>query len=239
MNAARKIICEHIIGMHNVKMVILFPHTFVSSRKWSHEHLKQYCVHLSVGTDSMAVKYKPWDYNCITRNHKNRWHTLNETTHWGRGTHSWVSKLTIIGSDNGLSPGRRRSIVCTSTGILLIRTQRTNISEILIKFRHFHSRKRIRNCEMAAICIGLDVIMYNKAVYILHEMCLTLGIEMHFYLTTHHFGFYSVIPSSCCFQLIHHDYINHVFWGYIFTRLSDDIISLQEHFKVTSYILNV
>ena len=28
-------------------------------------------------------------------------------THWGRVTHICVSKLTIIGSDNGLSPGRR------------------------------------------------------------------------------------------------------------------------------------
>ena len=27
-------------------------------------------------------------------------------THWGRVTHICVSKLTIIGSDNGLSPGR-------------------------------------------------------------------------------------------------------------------------------------
>ena len=37
-------------------------------------------------------------------------------THWGRVTH----KLTIIGSDNGLSPGRRLAINWTSTGILLI-----------------------------------------------------------------------------------------------------------------------
>ena len=29
-------------------------------------------------------------------------------THWGRVTHICVDKLTIIGSDNGLSPGRRQ-----------------------------------------------------------------------------------------------------------------------------------
>ena len=29
--------------------------------------------------------------------------------HWGRVTHICVGNLTIIGSDNGLSPGRRRS----------------------------------------------------------------------------------------------------------------------------------
>ena len=32
-------------------------------------------------------------------------------THWGRVTHIWVSKLTIIGSDNGLSPDRRQAII--------------------------------------------------------------------------------------------------------------------------------
>ena len=32
-------------------------------------------------------------------------------THWGRVTHICVSKLTSIGSDNGLSPGRRQAII--------------------------------------------------------------------------------------------------------------------------------
>ena len=32
-------------------------------------------------------------------------------THWGRATHICVSKLTIIASDNGLSPGRRQAII--------------------------------------------------------------------------------------------------------------------------------
>ena len=42
-------------------------------------------------------------------------------THWGGVTHICVSKLTIIGSDNGLSPGRRQAIIWTNAGILLIR----------------------------------------------------------------------------------------------------------------------
>ena len=32
-------------------------------------------------------------------------------THWGRVTHICVSKLFILGSDNGLSPGRRQAII--------------------------------------------------------------------------------------------------------------------------------
>ena len=51
-------------------------------------------------------------------------------THWSRVMHIYVSKLTIICSDNGLSPGRRQAIICTNAGILLIWTLSTNLSEI-------------------------------------------------------------------------------------------------------------
>ena len=46
--------------------------------------------------------------------------TIFPLTHWGRVTHICLSKLTIIDSDNGLSPSRRQAIVWTSDGILLI-----------------------------------------------------------------------------------------------------------------------
>ena len=49
-------------------------------------------------------------------------------THWGRVTH----KLTSIGSDNGLSPGRCQAIFWTNNGTLLIGPLDTNVSEILI-----------------------------------------------------------------------------------------------------------
>ena len=53
-----------------------------------------------------------------------------DLTHWGRVTHICVSKLTIIDSDNGLSPGRRQAIIWTNAGILLIRPSGTNFSKI-------------------------------------------------------------------------------------------------------------
>ena len=40
--------------------------------------------------------------------------------HWGRVAHICVGKLTIIGSDNGLSPGRHQAIIWTNAGKLLI-----------------------------------------------------------------------------------------------------------------------
>ena len=41
-------------------------------------------------------------------------------THWSRVTHICVSKLTVIGSDNGLSPDRRQAIIWTNGELLLI-----------------------------------------------------------------------------------------------------------------------
>ena len=69
-------------------------------------------------------------------------------THWGRVTHICVSKLTIIGSYNGLSPDRRQAIIWTNAGLLLIGPLGTNFSEILIEIQHFHSRKCIWKCRL-------------------------------------------------------------------------------------------
>ena len=62
-------------------------------------------------------------------------------THWGRVTHICVNKLTIIGPDNGLSPGRRQAIIWTNAGILLFGPLGTNFSEILIGIQTFSFKK--------------------------------------------------------------------------------------------------
>ena len=74
--------------------------------------------------------------------------------HRGRVTHICVSKLTITGSDNGLSPGRRQAIIWTNTGILLIWPLGTNFIEILIGIHTFSLTKMHLNvsvCRMATI----------------------------------------------------------------------------------------
>ena len=47
-------------------------------------------------------------------------HGSADLTHWGRVMH--ICKLTITGSDNGLSPGQHQAIIWTNAGILLIWT---------------------------------------------------------------------------------------------------------------------
>ena len=66
---------------------------------------------------------------------------MTNLTHWGRVTHIYVSKLTIIGSDNGLSPDRRQAIIWTNAGLLLIGPLGTNFSEILIEILTFSFKK--------------------------------------------------------------------------------------------------
>ena len=55
------------------------------------------------------------------------------STHRSRLTHIWVTRLTIIDSDNGLSPNRWQSIIWTCVGILLISHLGTNLSETIIE----------------------------------------------------------------------------------------------------------
>ena len=86
---------------------------------------------------------------------------MSSLTHWWRVTHICVSKLTIIGSDNGLSPGRRQAIIWTSDGILWIRPLGTNFSEILIEFLTFWFKKmrlNVSSTKWRPFCLGLNVL---------------------------------------------------------------------------------
>ena len=56
-------------------------------------------------------------------------------------THICVSKLTIIVSDNVLSPSRHKTIIWTNAGILLIGTLGTNFGEILSEILTFSFKK--------------------------------------------------------------------------------------------------
>ena len=55
--------------------------------------------------------------------------------------HVLNSMVTIIGSDNGLSPGRRQAIIWTNAGILLIGPLGTNISGILSEIYTYSFKK--------------------------------------------------------------------------------------------------
>ena len=83
------------------------------------------------------------------------------STHWGRVTHICVSNLAIIGSDNGLSPGRRQAITWTNVGILFIGSLGTNFSEMSIEIHAFSFKKihlKMSSGKWRPFCLGLNVL---------------------------------------------------------------------------------
>ena len=97
------------------------------------------------------------------------WSTLNQLTHWGRVTHICVSELTIIGSDNGLSPRRRQAIIWNNAGLLLIEPLGTNVSEISIGIQTFSFKKMHLNMSSGKwppSCLGLNVLIWRHQVII-------------------------------------------------------------------------
>ena len=84
-------------------------------------------------------------------------------THWGRETHICVSNLTIIGSDNTLSPGRRQAIIWNDAGILLIGPLGTNVNETSIEIHTFSFKKihvKLLSGKWRPFCLGLNVLIY-------------------------------------------------------------------------------
>ena len=133
-------------------------------------------------------------------------------THWGRVMHIYVSKLTIIGSDNGLLPGGCQAIIRTNDGILLIRTFRTNFSEIFSEIHTFSFKKmplKMLSAKWRQFCLGLNV---------LKKMCTSLPYHCHLGLIQCWLFINSSPPgqNGHCFQTIFSDAFSwmksFVFW---------------------------
>ena len=89
-------------------------------------------------------------------------------THWGQVTHICVCKLTIIGSDNGLSPDRRQATIWTNAWLLLIGPLGTNFSEIVIEILAFSFKKmhlKVSSAKRRPFCPSLNVLRATHAMY--------------------------------------------------------------------------
>ena len=86
-------------------------------------------------------------------------------THWGWVMGICISKLSIIGSDNGLSPDRHQAIIRINAGILLIQTLGTNFSEILGGILIFSLKKmhlKMLSAKWWPFCLGLNVLTHEQ-----------------------------------------------------------------------------
>ena len=75
-------------------------------------------------------------------------------------THIYVGNLIIIGSDNGLAPGRRQTIIWTNDWISLIGPLGTNFIEILIEIPTFILKKmrlKVLSAKWRPLCHGLNI----------------------------------------------------------------------------------
>ena len=88
-------------------------------------------------------------YFCIICVNSTLWDVLQLLTHWGRVTHICVGNLTIIGSENGLSPGRRQAIIWTNFREIL-----TEI--ITFSFKKMYLKMSSANCH--PFRLGLNVL---------------------------------------------------------------------------------
>ena len=66
--------------------------------EWNILTVQHLSLHIYLTIPTQALKLHDWKLVVVL-------------THWDRVTHICVGKLTIIGSDNGLSPGRRQAII--------------------------------------------------------------------------------------------------------------------------------
>ena len=141
-------------------------------------------LYMSYLCENWVKRRLRWCHGCVLSSHRKPWdaalyqcHNLRQTacksmsrhmdyckisilTHWGWVMHICIDKLTIIGSENGLSSGQRQAIIWTNAGILLFLTLGTNVSEILsqiyifsLKIMHLNmSSEKWGHLVLASMC---------------------------------------------------------------------------------------
>ena len=87
------------------------------------------------------------------------------SNYWGRATHKCVSKLAIIGSENGLPPARRQASFWTNAEILLIWHLVIHFNEIVraiytFSFKNMHFK--IPFTKWRPFCLSLNVLIVCK-----------------------------------------------------------------------------
>ena len=102
--------------------------------------------------------------------------------------HICVGKLTIIASDNDLSPGRRQAIIWTKAGLLLIGPLGTNFNEILIEIHTFSFKKmhlKMSSLKWHPFSLGLNVLITEAKLlkWFLVNLC---NICWNTYMTIYH-----------------------------------------------------
>ena len=82
--------------------------------------------------------------------------------------HICISKLSIVGSDNGMSPGSHQAIIWTNAGILLIGPLGTNFNEILIEIYKFSIQEihfKMLSGKWWPSCLNLNLLILFTHIF--------------------------------------------------------------------------
>ena len=160
--------CTYVTLLHSTRyracdLLIHDGIKFTHVGKRCHWSSKRYSKHWSLENVFNPLQDKTRIYICCLTFFmpKHGYIYLCLLTHWGRVTHICVGNLTIIGSDNGLSPGRRQAIIWTNAGILLIRPLGTNFSEFLVEILIVSFKKmrlKVSSAKWRLFRLGLNVL---------------------------------------------------------------------------------
>ena len=99
------------------------------------------------------------------------WFPTFQLTYWNQVTHvsMYTCNLTIIGSDNGLSPDRRQASTWTNAEISLIVPVETNCSDFFYsKSVHFHSTEmhlKTSSVKWRPFCLRLNVLTISHCQF--------------------------------------------------------------------------
>ena len=117
-------------------------------------------------------------------------------------THICVGNLTIIGSDNGLSPGRRQAITWINVGTLLIGPLGTNFSEMLIGIHTFSFKKihlKMSSGKWRPIRLGLNMLIPYILPSHTHK---DTHIHIHTHTCSHLHRYYYILNGYIIFNKV-------------------------------------
>ena len=115
--------------------------------------------------------------------------------------HKCVGNLTTIGSDKGLSTGRRQTIIWPNSGILLIRPLWSNCSEILIEIDKFPFTKMHLNMPSAKWWpFGLGLNMLRQDIGSAYTSVHLIKIRTCWCFSSY-FGMFPIYSNCILFEL--------------------------------------
>ena len=142
-------------------------------------------------------------------------------THWGPVTFICVSNLTILSSDNGLSPGRRQAIIWSNAGKVLLGPLGINFSDILIEFHTFSFKKmhlksacaKLQPFVSASMHQGLNISVHcpNKYEADMSKLNITQLRYVSICMSYHDLKYVVPLLFSLCHSMSCHG-VNDTFW---------------------------